>query len=619
METDTTRDAIWSEEKLQRIQAHLTGIWAEDAWPVTVLTGRTTRQEFLRFEFASPSLTTELKYAVWTRFENDQRKLENNQSHLYYGLQILTDWLNHIAPTTCSLLERSLESWIWSLRSYLVERKCFHPSRVKQLNASQTYREYTKDDKRIYLFRAFYHTIADAYDDRQEMDKDIWDMRKLGLKQNGTQSQYLLNFSSIVQPWLLSLAKQFMRYEVAIHSEGTCVSKLTALRNFSKFLVERAEVRQVQDIDRGILLKYITFLQARKVSDVMQNKHLVCLRLFLETSAHHLHAPGLSKERLIFDEDLKKVPQHASREIPEEVLFQLREHLEALPTTILRMVTVLLEVGMRINELCSLPLDCLIYDDKHEWYLRFYQRKSHKEHVVPLVDEKVIATLQTQQQEIRDRWGNTCPYLFPSPKTHLKPHHQKNFTELLNKWAVKHQIKDRNHTLYRFTAHQFRHTVGMRLLNDDVPLEVISRLLGHSSLMMTQVYARVKDKKLRTDLERVAHKRKTVDFQGQVVKGDPRANDSEAQMTRKGIRGQTLPMGGCGRLVVLGECSHANKCLTCPMWLTSTDDLLKLKSFYERAVRLKQRAEEKGNHFVVDQQEHIIVRSRHTYQEFGGH
>src|SRR5258705_12312196 len=112
---------------------------------------------------------------------------------------------------------------------------------------------------------------------------------------------------------------------------------------------------------------------------------------------------------------------------------------------------------------------------------------------------------------------------------------------------------------------------------------------------------------MRADLERVARMRKTVDAQGRTVKGDPRANAPEAQMIRKGVRGQTLPVGGCGRLVVLGECSHANKCLTCPMWLTSTDDLLKLKSFHERAVRLKQRAEEKGNHFVVGQQEHIIA------------
>ncbi len=123
---------------------------------------------------------------------------------------------------------------------------------------------------------------------------------------------------------------------------------------------------------------------------------------------------------------------------------------------------------------------------------------------------------------------------------------------------------------------------------------------------MTQVYARVRDQKLRADLQRVARKRKTVDYQGHAVKGDPRANDPEVQLTRQGVRGQTLGVGGCGRLVVLGDCTHANKCLTCPMWLTSTDDLPALKSFYDRAIRLKQRAIEKGNQIVVSQQDRII-------------
>ena len=34
-----------------------------------------------------------------------------------------------------------------------------------------------------------------------------------------------------------------------------------------------------------------------------------------------------------------------------------------------------------------------------------------------------------------------------------------------------------------------------------MPLEVVSRLLGHRSLTMTQVYARVRDQKLRADLD----------------------------------------------------------------------------------------------------------------------
>lgn len=261
---------------------------------------------------------------------------------------------------------------------------------------------------------------------------------------------------------------------------------------------------------------------------------------------------------------------------------------------------------MRINELLALPLDCLIRDDRHDWYLRFYQSKSHREQVIPLVDEQVVGMIQAQQQEIRATWGETCPYLFPSAHSHLLPYKQLTFHLYLNKWAMEHEIRDRTGKLYHFNAHQFRHTVGMRLINDDVPLEVISRLLGHRSVRMTEVYARKRDAALRKELERVARKRKTVNYQGQVVKGDPQANDPDAQLVRKGIRGQTLPVGGCGRLMVRGPCDHANKCLTCPMWLTSTDDLPALKSFYARAVRLKQRAVQVGNHLVIEQQEHII-------------
>jgi hypothetical protein len=158
----------------------------------------------------------------------------------------------------------------------------------------------------------------------------------------------------------------------------------------------------------------------------------------------------------------------------------------------------------------------------------------------------------------------------------------------------------------------------MRLINDDVPLEVISRLLGHATVRLTERYARKRAAKLRKELERVARKRKTVDYQGRAVKGDPQANDPEAQMVRKGIRGQTLPVGGCGRLVVLGVCNYANKCLTCPMWLTSTDDLPALKSFYERAIRLRQRGVEAGNQIVVQQQEHIIATLVHNPGEKNG-
>jgi integrase/recombinase XerD len=599
---------FWSEDKLRRLQEQLTGVFAEDRWPMkTITTKKGEEQCHLHFDLTSPALKIEFKYAVWFLFERRTWKREHDQRQLRFHLNCLCRWLNHVAPTASSLLEKSLQDWEQSLRSYLVETNQLRQLRRKNLRASQAYVEYVFEDRRLGIFRHLYHVIANAYDDREETEKECWDMRKLGLSVNLTGTNFLLNFTAIAQPWLRQLAKAFMKYTMAIHSPGDCFQKLVGLRHFSRFLAQCAPTCRAQDIDRALIVRYISALVEQNTSAGRRNKLLIQLRVFLETCAYYLQVPEVAKQRLIFDEDLVKEPAYASREIPEEVLEQLREHLQTLPTTILRMVVILLECGMRINELCLLPLDCLICDDRHEWYLRFYQSKSHTELVIPLVDEQVIGTLQAQQAEMRRQWGNEGVYLFPSTLSHQRPYKQETFRRNLNEWAVKKNIRDRTNRLYRFQAHQFRHTVGMRLLNDNVPLEVISRLLGHISVRMTERYAHKRAAQVRAELERTYRRRKTVDAQGNAVKGDTRANAPEIQMTRKGMRGQTLPVGGCGRLVVLGACSHANKCLTCPMWLTSTEDVPALKSFYERAVRLKQQAIEKDNRFVVEQQERIIA------------
>ncbi len=594
----------WSEEKQQGLQGHLTGMWVLDTWE---LGGPNGKNRHIHFRLISPALKAEFKYALWSKFASGERDATKQQTIFCSDAMRLFTWFNQVAPTVSSLLEKPLAYWECSLRSYLVETKRLRQRRYKRWTASQEQVEDVFEDTRIGLLRQCYKILADAYDDREETAKDCWDMRKMGLQVDLTVSQFRLNFTPISQPWLKHLAKEFLKYNAAVHSPGDCMIKLQAIREFSRFLALHVPTCCASDIDRALIVKYLGFLRERQLSITWCNRTLTHLRTFLETCIYYLQIQELTKEQIIFNEDLAKEPETLSREIPEEVLEQLRAHLNTLPTTILRMVTILLECGLRLGELCLLPLNYLIRDDKHEWYLRLYQRKFSKEHIIPLVDEKVVETIQAQQQEMRNRWGNTCPYLFPSPTSHTKPHRQDTFTKQLNRWAAQQDIRDRTGKLYRITAHQFRHSLGMRLLNDGVPIEVISRLLGHKSLMMTQVYARVRDHKMRADLERVARMRKTVDAHGRTVKGDSRANDPEAQMIRKGIRGQTLPVGGCGRLIVLGECSHANKCLTCSMWLTSTDDLPKLKSFYERAIRLKQRATACGNQFVIDQQEHIIA------------
>ena len=593
----------WSAEKQRLLRDHLTGFWAEDTWLFTSKQGKTYQ---MSFPLPALALQAEIKYALRTKFESGRWKTDGNLTPMCHEVKVIVEWLNELPLMPSSFLQKPLDHWEISLRSYLVQTGQYRRGTGRTLSADQTYVERWEEDRRIRLLRQIYSIVAQAYDDREETEKDVWDMRKLGVTLNLTTSDYLLNFTSIAQPWLRSLAKTFLKYNLAVHSPGDCSAKMRTLREFSRFLTAHHPIVGIAEINRALIVSFLNYLKAEGKTSHRVMTHLIHLRAFLEGCAYHLNIAGLTKERLILEGDFPKLPQRQPRDLPVEVLEQLREHLETLPTTVLRMVVILLEGGLRISELCTLRLSCLVHDDRNEWYLHLYQWKAKQDHVIPLVDEAVVATIQAQQHDIRERWGDACQYLFPSPLSPQLPFKARTFTRILNEWAYEKQICDQTGKLYHFQSHQFRHTLGMRLINEDVPLDVISRLFGHGSLSMTQRYAQKRAAKLRAELERAKRQRKTVNAAGQVVTGDPHANDPDAQLLRKGIRSQTLPVGGCGRLIVLGGCPHANTCVTCTYWLTSSDDLPALKSFHQRAVRLKQRAIEVGNQMVAEQQDRII-------------
>ncbi len=604
----STEPAVnWTPEKQAGLVALLTGRWEEDVWSFpSVRRGRGPVTLRFRFVCRSAGLNLELKYALWRKFDRGEWQLDFNDQSMPNVLAHLVRWLDETAPEAGSLLDRPLIWWETSLRSWLVALGRYHQRSFQHLQADQSYREHRLEDTRVRLLRQIYATVRDAYDDREEFDKDVWDMRRLGLTLNPSVQANLLNFTPVNPPWLRRLAKEFLRYNLAVYTPGDSLNKLRVFGLFGRFSAGEPRLRGVADLDRRAVTDFIGWMVAEGYDDRYRRNALVMLRTIFTACAHELQIPDFPAETLVLGSDLPKERRALPREIPEEVLDQLRRHLGALPVPALRMVVILLECGMRISELCTLRRDCLLRDDRGRWSLRLYQWKGKQEHVIPLVDEEVVAAIQAQQQDVRERRGETTEYLFPRPSDAVQPYLQGAFAQALNKWALEHDIRDREGVLWRFQSHQFRHTVGMRLINDDVPLEVIARLFGHGSLLMTQRYARKRAEKVREELERVRLGRRTVDYRGQQVSADPAANDPDVELVRRGIRGQTLPLGGCGRLLVRGPCEHANKCLTCPFWLTSTDDLPGLKGFRDRAVQLRAKAAEAGNEVVLSNQDRIV-------------
>lgn len=178
MNQEPANAELWSEEKLARLQAQLVGEWAEDSWTLLGTTDKGDPTErILHFSLVHLDLKVEMKYACWYYLTQGRGPGQHPQTQrkLLSGFQHFVMWLNQVAPPIRSLLERNLEFWICSLRTWLVQTGQYAPNSVKYLKATQAYQEYRHEDRHVGLFGTIYSILIDAYDTRQEKEKDIRD------------------------------------------------------------------------------------------------------------------------------------------------------------------------------------------------------------------------------------------------------------------------------------------------------------------------------------------------------------------------------------------------------------------------------------------------------------
>jgi hypothetical protein len=138
----------------------------------------------------------------------------------------------------------------------------------------------------------------------------------------------------------------------------------------------------------------------------------------------------------------------------------------------------------------------------------------------------------------------------------------------LRGWQNKIDVRDEAGQPVRVHPHQFRHTVGTRLINAGVPQHVIQKLLGHASPRMTARYAEIHDSTIRDAFETYCQQR--VDTNGTAIPYDPDHSTADAEWVKHNLSRvrDSLPNGYCGR-PPQQDCPHPNACLTCPDFQTT--------------------------------------------------
>lgn len=145
-------------------------------------------------------------------------------------------------------------------------------------------------------------------------------------------------------------------------------------------------------------------------------------------------------------------------------------------------IELLFATGMRISELCSLkPSDIDLESNNILIY-----GKGAKERMIQLGNQEVIAALVLYQETFKEDI-EICGYFFVNRLRHKLSDQSVRF--MINHYAELAGISQ------HITPHMFRHSFATLLLEQDVDIRYIQKMLGHSSISTTEIYTHVSNTK----------------------------------------------------------------------------------------------------------------------------
>jgi integrase len=359
-----------------------------------------------------------------------------------------------------------------------------------------------------------------------EYASDHWNASRLGVA--ARRGRRAASFGTITQDWLRDPVKRWSRFRLATGCAFATISAgALAMSRFSAFLTERHPgVTDETGITRLVLEDYLTWLLARGYSAGTRALSLSMLRVFSDACHRHGWLPGLAHDAVIYTEELPFHHNQVARFIPEFVMAQLESDaaLQRLPfTTTGNLVVVLIETGLRGGDACGLAFSPTL-DDSAGWpCLRFEATKVRAEQLIPL-SARAAAAIRSQQEYVLTQWPAGSPWLFPGINGNddgSKAYSHRTFAQQLAHWQHVIDLRDQSGQPVTVTGHQFRHTLGTRLINGGVPQHVVQKLLGHASPHMTAHYARIHDTTIREAFDHYQSQR--VNIAGQALRYDPDA------------------------------------------------------------------------------------------------
>ncbi|MCI2779052.1 tyrosine-type recombinase/integrase [Clostridium perfringens] len=443
--------------------------------------------------------------------------------------------------------------------------------------------------------------------EREEyLKNDVWDMRRLYKEypRHSQSAEFIVDFNKISNNYYIQeIIKGYFKNMLSNWMPNTFSERIRGIKPFFITMDELfPNIKSFKELDRDLHIEPI--LLNMKCSQKGKKR---CIS-YIKTLFDYLYfnksndAPSLG---LLNKYDFPKVEETLSRPIPPNIKIQLDDYIESTVIPLLEdnqstpiiepqywdLIIIIRNTGRRFEDICHLiaehkdkSMECLQYDLDGDPMLYLDHRidKIPKDLRIPLAHLKdskgnnmVERAILRQMERVKELAPapDGYKYLFREIKIDNRGLGEgkvvldingvaivdsisyKTFNSNIILPSVCNQIplKNIDGSVYKISAHQFRHTVATEMIDAGVDIYAVKEFLGHSSITMTEKYIKVYQQRLKKEFKEKLSKSDATDIKNNL-------SEQEELYDNKWVKNKIIGVFELGD----GCCEHPYKMPSCP-------------------------------------------------------
>ncbi len=274
---------------------------------------------------------------------------------------------------------------------------------------------------------------------------------------------------------------EFCRYQKNLNDKSLKAYKID-LKQFVHFMKDTD-----CELSKSNVSNYITHLHKNYKPKTVKRK-IACLKAFFNYLEYDefIEKNPFSKMKIKFQEpsllpktvSLITIQAVLSATYQESFSQNKSTYFYNSVTRDIAVLELLFATGARVSELCSLTINDVNISDG---VIKIYGKGS-RERIVQIGNEDVLLALKKYKNAFFSTNNNEGFFFINRLGNRLS---EQSVRFMINKYVNKAGISA------HITPHMYRHSLATLLLEADVDIRYIQRILGHSSIVTTQIYTHV--------------------------------------------------------------------------------------------------------------------------------